>query len=65
LRLSLVTCPIALFPATSDAEKLSFNQINKTTGNRIRYLKVDAETGEEVATDDIVKGYQIGKGTYL
>jgi DNA end-binding protein Ku len=65
LRLSLVTCPIALFPATSEAEKVSFNQINKKTGNRIRYLKVDAETGEEVATDDIVKGYQVDKGTYL
>ena len=49
LRLSLVTCPIALFPATSESEKISFNQINKKTGHRIRYLKVDADTGEEVA----------------
>jgi hypothetical protein len=40
LRLSLVTCPIALFPATSESEKISFNQINRNTGNRIRYLKV-------------------------
>jgi Ku70/Ku80 beta-barrel domain len=48
LRLSLVTCPIALYPATSEAEKISFNQINKKTGHRIRYLKVDADTGEEV-----------------
>ena len=46
LRLSLVTCPIALFPATSESEKISFNQINKQTGNRIRYLKVDADTGD-------------------
>jgi non-homologous end joining protein Ku len=44
LRLSLVTCPIALFPATSESEKISFNQINKKTGHRIPYLKVDAET---------------------
>jgi DNA end-binding protein Ku len=50
LRLSLVTCPIALFPATSESEKISFNQINKQTGNRIRYLKVDADTGDEVAS---------------
>ena len=65
LRLSLVTCPIALFPATSEAEKISFNQINKKTGHRIRYLKVDAETGEEVSNEDIIKGYQVDKGQYL
>jgi DNA end-binding protein Ku len=65
LRLSLVTCPIALFPATSESEKISFNQINKKTGHRIRYLKVDAETGEEVSNDDSIKGYQIDKDRYL
>src|SRR3954464_925117 len=65
LRLSLVTCPIALFPATSESEKISFNQINKKTGNRIRYLKVDADTGEEVSNDEIIKGYQIDKDRYL
>jgi DNA end-binding protein Ku len=54
LRLSLVTCPIALFPATSESEKISFNQINKKTGHRIKYQKVDADTGEEVASDDII-----------
>ncbi|EKS41488.1 hypothetical protein HMPREF9695_00580 [Afipia broomeae ATCC 49717] len=46
LRLSLVTCPVALYPATSDAEKVSFNQINQNTGHRIKYKKVDAETGD-------------------
>src|SRR5262249_19018357 len=65
LRLSLVTCPVALYPATSDAEKISFNQINKNTGHRIKYVRVDAETGEEVANDDIVKGYEVDKGSYL
>jgi DNA end-binding protein Ku len=65
LRLSLVTCPIALFPATSESEKISFNQINKKTGHRIRYLRVDADTGEEVSNEDIVKGYQVDKGRYL
>ena len=65
LRLSLVTCPVALFPATSESEKISFNQINKKTGHRIRYLKVDAETGEEVSNEDIIKGYKVDTDRYL
>jgi len=65
LRLSLVTCPVALYPATSDTEKVSFNQINRKTGHRIKYAKVDAETGEEVATDDIMKGYKVDTDTYI
>jgi len=65
LRLSLVTCPVALFPATSDAEKVSFNQINRKTGHRIKYLKVDAETGDEVDADDIMKGYKVDTDTYI
>jgi len=59
LRLSLVTCPIALFPATSESEKISFNQINRNTGHRIKYQKVDADTGEEVSNEDIIKGYKV------
>lgn len=65
LRLSLVSCPIQLFPATSEREKISFNQINKETGNRIRYRKVDEETGEEVTSENIVKGYAVAKGQYV
>jgi DNA end-binding protein Ku len=65
LRLSLVTCPVALFPATSDSEKISFNQINRKTGHRIKYLKVDAETGEEVASDEIMKGYKVDSDSYI
>ena len=65
LRLSLVTCPVALYPATSDTEKVSFNQINRKTGHRIRYAKVDADTGEEVASEDIVKGYKVDTDTYI
>ena len=65
LRLSLVTCPVALYPATSDTEKVSFNQINRKTGHRIKYAKVDAETGEEVAADDIMKGYKVDTDTYI
>jgi DNA end-binding protein Ku len=65
LRLSLVTCPVALFPATSETEKVSFNQINRKTGHRIKYQRVDAETGEDVDNEDIVKGYKIDTDTYL
>jgi DNA end-binding protein Ku len=65
LRLSLVTCPVALYPATSESEKISFNQLNRKTGHRIKYLKVDADTGEEVANEDIVKGYPLDKETFI
>jgi len=65
LKLSLVSCPIALFPATSEREKISFHQLNKETGNRVRYRKVDAETGDEVPQENIVKGYEVAKGEYI
>ncbi len=65
LRLSLVSCPIQLFPATSEREKISFHQLNRKTGNRIRYKKVDAESGHEVDSEDIIKGYEATKGEYV
>src|ERR1700676_1130221 len=65
LKLSLVTCPVALFPATSETEKVTFNQINKQTGHRIKYTKVDAETGDEVSNEDIIKGYKVDTDTYV
>jgi DNA end-binding protein Ku len=65
LKLSLVSCPISLFPATTEREKISFHQLHKQTGNRIKYKKVDAETGREVEPDDIVKGYEASKGEYI
>ena len=65
LKLSLVSCPIALFPATSEREKISFHQLNKQTGNRIRYRKIDAVTGDEVESADIIKGYEVAKGEYI
>ena len=65
LKLSLVSCSIALYPASSASERVSFNQINKNTGNRIRYKKVDAETDVEVESADIIKGYQVEKNVYL
>src|SRR3984893_11453432 len=65
LKLSLVSCPIALFPATSEREKISFHQLNKKTGHRVKYRKVDAESGDEVDSADIIKGYEVGKGDYI
>ena len=65
LKLSLVACPIALYPATSTTERVSFNQINKNTGNRIRYRKVDEGTEEPVQQADIIKGYQVEKNVYV
>ena len=51
LRLSLVSCPVVLYPATSETEKVHFHQINKATGNRVHLQKVDAETGDSVGGD--------------
>jgi DNA end-binding protein Ku len=65
LKLSLVSCPIALYPAASSSERVSFNRINKKTGHRLKQQLVDAETGEPVDKEDIGRGYEIGKGQYL
>jgi DNA end-binding protein Ku len=65
LKLPLVSCPIALYPATSEREKIRFNQLNKETGKRIRYRKVDAETGEDVEQANIIKGYEVAKDQYV
>ena len=65
LKLSLVSCPIALFPATSERDKISFHQLNKKTGHRVKYRKVDAESGDEVDSADIIKGYEVGKGDHI
>jgi DNA end-binding protein Ku len=65
LRLSLVSCPIALYPASSLSEKVSFNRINRKTGNRLKQQNVDSETGDVVPREDIARGYEVGKGQYL
>jgi DNA end-binding protein Ku len=65
LRLSLVSCPIALYPASSLSEKVSFNRINRKTGNRLKQQNVDAETGDVVPREDIARGYEVAKGQYL
>ena len=62
LRLSLVSCPIALYPATSESDKIRFHQINRKTGNRIKMQRIDAETGKPVEYENIVRGYEIEKG---
>jgi DNA end-binding protein Ku len=65
LRVSLVTCPITLLPATSETERIHLNEINPATGNRISLKPVDAETGDPVERSDLVKGYQYEKGQYV
>jgi DNA end-binding protein Ku len=65
LKLSLVSCPIALYPASSSSERVSFNRINGKTGNRLKQQMVDAETAEPVDKEDIRRGYEYAKGQYL
>ena len=65
LKLSLVSCSVALFPATSTSQRIRFNIINRKTGNRIRNDIIDAETGRPVEPEDRVKGYQVDKGDYV
>ncbi|HLI65395.1 MAG TPA: Ku protein [Caulobacteraceae bacterium] len=64
LRLSLVSCPVALYTATSPGGEVHFNMLHKTTKNRIRMIPTDPETGP-VDRDDIVKGYEIDKDRYV
>ncbi len=65
LKLSLVSCPVALFSAASATEKVSFHMLNAETGNRLKQQYVDAETGDVVERDERVKGYEIAKGDYV
>jgi DNA end-binding protein Ku len=65
LKLSLVTCPVAMLPATSDAQKVRFHTVNRATGNRVHARYVDAETGKPVDDKDQVKGYERDNGEYV
>jgi DNA end-binding protein Ku len=65
LKLALVTCPIALYTGTSATERVSFRQINKKTGNRLRQQMVDEVTREPVEGDDKGRGYEYAKNTYV
>jgi len=65
LKLSLVSCAVALFPATTTRDRVRFNIINRETGHRVRYDVIDAETGDEVPQEDRVKGYKVDKDSYV
>src|SRR3954447_26733703 len=65
LKLSLVSWPIALYPAVSAAEKISFRQVNRETGNRVRQQLVDTVTGEVVASHNKGRGYEVGENDFL
>ena len=65
LKLSLVTCPVAMMPATSESERVRFHTLNRETGNRIQSRYVDAETGDPVDEDDEVKGYESAEGRFV
>jgi Ku protein len=65
LKLSLVSCPVALYPASTAAEKTRFHMINRETGNRLKQQMVDAETGDVVEADQKGRGYELTKGKYV
>lgn len=65
LRLSLVTCPVALYPASTAVGKTRFHMINIETGNRLKQQMVDAETGDVVEGDQKGRGYELSKGKYV
>ena len=65
LKLSLVSCAVALYPATSSSSRVRFNTLNKATGNRVKQQYVDPDTGETVDAEDRVKGYEIAKNAYV
>ena len=65
LKLSLVTCPVALYPASTTVERTRFHMINTETGNRLKQQMVDSETGEVVEKEQKGRGYEVSKGEYV
>ncbi|MGX7741339.1 non-homologous end joining protein Ku [Rhodopseudomonas parapalustris] len=65
LKLSLVTCPVALYPATTSGEKTRFHMINAATGNRLKQQMIDEDTGEVVEKEQKTRGYEVRKGKYI
>ncbi|MHC2253128.1 DNA end-binding protein Ku [Bradyrhizobium embrapense] len=65
LKLSLVSCPVALYPASTTVEKTRFHMINRETGNRLKQQMVDSETGDVVDGDQKGRGYEVSKGKYV
>src|SRR6476646_7089793 len=65
LKLSLVSCPIALYPAIAAEKRVSFRQVNRQTGNRLRQQLVDTGTGEVVQPFERGRGYQVGQNEFV
>jgi len=65
IKLSLVSCAVGLYPSTSSGGKIRFNTLNRKTGNRVKRQFIDSETEEVVENDNQVKGYLVGKGSYI
>jgi DNA end-binding protein Ku len=65
LKLSLVSCPIALYPAISPVERISFRQVNRQTGNRLKQQLVDSVTGDVVQSYDKGRGYEVGQNQFV
>jgi Ku protein len=65
LKLSLVSCPVLLYPASTTVDKTRFHMINRETGNRLKQQMVDAETGDVVEGDQKSRGYELKKGEYV
>jgi len=65
LKLSLVSCSVALYPASSSSSRVRFNTLNRKTGNRLKRQFVDAETGQVVEAEDQIKGYPVDREHYL
>src|SRR4030095_13643129 len=65
LKLSLVSCPVALYPASTTSERVSFRTLNRATGNRVKSQFVGGQSGEPVEADEQAKGYEVAKGEYI
>jgi DNA end-binding protein Ku len=65
LQLAYIVCPVALYPATGEADKVNFNLINRKTGNKISKQTVDAVTGDLVDNDDVAKAIKVAEGKYV
>src|ERR1700704_3149039 len=65
LKLSLVSCAVALYPATTTSERVSFRTLNRATGNRVKRQFLDEQTGDAVEVGEQAKGYEVGKGEFI
>lgn len=65
LKLSLVSCAVAIYPSINSSSRIRFNTLNRRTGNRVERQYIDSETREPVESEDQIKGYRVGKGSYI